>query len=146
MKDKNKKVFFVQKTGEEEFETESLWCIVDGDNFIVDNIPFIAKRVSLGDTIKVEFDEDDKQYYFDDFIASSGNTTVRIYFKNSNNIETVRNWLTENQCESEVLQARKIVAINIPKEVDYSPIKKYLDNGEDIGIWTYEESCLEHNY
>lgn len=142
----NKRVFFVQKIGDEEFETESLWCKIDGENFIIDNIPFIAKRISYGDTIKAEFDEDDKQYYFDDFVATSGNTTVRIYFENTNNIEKVRNWLVENGCESEALLERKIVAVNIPKEVNYYPIKKYLDNGEESGDWTYEESCLEHNY
>ena len=73
------KVFFVQQIDENKYETESLWCKVEDNLFIVDNIPFIAERVSLGDTIEVEFDEDDKQYYFEDFVASSGNTTVRIY-------------------------------------------------------------------
>lgn len=142
----NIKVAFVQKTGEREFETETLWCQVDGENFIVDNIPFVAKRISLGDTIKAELDQEDNMYYFDDFIATSGNSTVRIYFYNDNDIETVRKWLNENECESEVLKARSVVAINIPKKVNYSFIKNYLEKGEEEKKWTYEESCLEHQY
>ena len=51
-----------------------------------------------------------------------------------------------NDCESEVLQARNIIAVNIPKSVNYLPIKEYLEAGEKIGKWNYEESCLEHNY
>lgn len=146
MKNKNIRVFFVQKVGDEEFETESLWCLTDGDHFVIDNIPFIAGRIALGDMIRAAFDEDDQQYYFEDFVASSGNTTVRIFFKDGRDAETLRKWLSENGCESEVLMAKKIIAVNIPREVNYSPIKEYLDNGENSGIWTYEESCLEHNY
>jgi len=55
-------VFFVQKINDNEFETESLWCKKEGDYFIIDNIPFIARRVALGDTIKAEYDEEDKAF------------------------------------------------------------------------------------
>ncbi|MDR4891007.1 MULTISPECIES: DUF4265 domain-containing protein [unclassified Chryseobacterium] len=140
------KVAFVQEIGDGEYETETLWCDIDGDNFIVDNIPIIAKRISLGDTIKAEYDEDEKRYYFDDFIAVSGNTTVRVYVDDEKDIEGARKWLSEHKCESEVLLARNIIAINIPKEVEYKPIKEYLDKGEKNNIWTYEESCLMHAY
>lgn len=141
------KVFFVQQIGEKEYETESLWCKVDDSKFIIDNIPFIAKRISLGDTIEVEYDEDDKQYYFEDFIANSGNTTVRIYLYNENTdkMDEIRNWFQENRCNTEIFLDRNIIAINVPKDITYKPIKKYLDEGEG-SIWTYEESCLEHEY
>lgn len=141
------KVFFVQQIGENEYETESLWCKIDGDNFIIDNIPFVAKRISLGDTIKAEFDKDDEQYYFEDFVSNSGNTTVRlfVYENQSDKLEEIKKWLHENGCSTELFLERNIIAVNIPKDISYAPIKKYLDNGEDR-IWTYEESCLEHEY
>lgn len=141
------KVFFVQLTGEKEYETESLWCKSDGDYFVVDNIPFIAKRISLGDTIEAEFDDDDGQYYFEDFIASSGNSTLRLYvYENqTNKIDQIKKWLQEKQCSTEVFLDRNIIAVNVPKNVSYQPIKKYLDQGEG-NCWTYEESCLEHDY
>lgn len=72
------KVFFRQQ--KEGFETESLWCTKDGDHFVIDNIPFIAKGISLGDIIKVEYDVDEQIYYFDYFVTFSGNSTVRIIF------------------------------------------------------------------
>ncbi|SHM45047.1 protein of unknown function [Chryseobacterium carnipullorum] len=141
------KVFFVQETAEKEYQTESLWCKSDGDNFIVDNIPFIAERISLGDTIEVEYDEDDKQYYFEDFVESSGNTTVRIFvYKDyENKIEETRQWFKENGCDSEVFLDRNIIAVNVPANISYRPIKQYLDEGEG-NVWSYEESCLEHEY
>ncbi|WP_318641921.1 DUF4265 domain-containing protein [Flavobacterium ardleyense] len=147
IKDNSVKVGFVQKTGEGEFETETIWCEkIDDENFIVDNIPFIAKRISLGDTIKAEYDSDDEMYYFDDFVKTSGNSTIRIIFYNDKYIDSTREWLTKSGCESEVLQARSIVAVNVAKKVNYTPIRAFLEEGEQKGNWVYEESCLEHEY
>ncbi|WP_343642340.1 DUF4265 domain-containing protein [Chryseobacterium sp.] len=141
------RVFFVQQIVENKYETESLWCKVEDNLFIVDNIPFIAERVSLGDTIEVEFDEDDKQYYFEDFVANSGNTTVRIHVYNDydGKIEEIRSRLKDEGCNTEVFSERNIIAVNIPQAVSYKPIKEYLENGEG-NMWSYEESCLEHEY
>jgi hypothetical protein len=147
IKDNSVKVGFVQKTGEAKFETETIWCkIIDNENFIIDNIPFIAKRISLGDTIKAEYDSDDEMYYFDDFVKSSGNSTIRIIFYDDKSIDSTREWLTKRGCESEVLPARNIVAVNVPEKVDYFPIRDFLEEGEQKGTWVYEESCLEHVY
>lgn len=146
MKKGFKKVFFVQRITDDEFETESLWCAKKGDNYVVDNIPFITKRISLGDTIKAEYDENDKAYYFDDFVEVSGNSTIRLFFENENTIQKVRKELESLGCESEAFLARKIVAVNVPKELDYRPVKNYLENGEQNNLWTYEESCLAHEY
>lgn len=143
---KSVKVAFVQEVTKGEYETETLWCDINGDNFIIDNIPLIAKRVSLGDTIKAEYDEEEGRYYFEDFVSTSGNSTIRFFFYNDDLIDTTREWLNKYSCESEVLPARSIVAVNIPKEVVYSPIRAFLEEGEQKGNWVYEESCLEHDY
>jgi hypothetical protein len=144
--DNNKqKVLFVQRLNDNEFETESLWCIKDGNDYIIDNIPFIAKRISLGDKIKVEYDADEKAFYFDDFVSVSGNTTVRLYFKDETLIENVRRELIGLGCEAEIFLARKILSVNVPYNVNYKPIKEYLDKGEQQGKWQYEESCLAHD-
>lgn len=140
------KVLFVQKLGDNDFETESLWCIKSGSNFIIDNIPFVAKRISFGDTIKAEYDEEDKAYYFDDFVEISGNSTLRVYFNDASLIEEIRSQLNQLNCESEAFLTRKLIAVNVPKEIDYRPIRKYLEKGEVNGLWVFEESCLCHQY
>jgi len=140
------RVFFVQKNKKGEFETESIWCSIIGENqFKIDNIPFIANRIALDDIILAEFDENENAYYFDDFVSISGNTTIRLFFYETNYIEDTRRILSKYGCETEVLLQKKIVAVNVPKQVDYSVIKHYLDNGEFKNKWIYEESCLAHN-
>jgi hypothetical protein len=146
MENKGVKVAFVQKIADDEFETETIWCDVKGENFIIDNIPIIAKNIALGDVVKAEFDIDENRYYFEDFVANSGNSTIRIFVYDATTIAPIRKWLNDNKCESEVLPARNIVAVNIPKDIVYTPIKAFLEDGEKNGKWTYEESCLEHEY
>ncbi|MFL9483448.1 DUF4265 domain-containing protein [Chitinophagaceae bacterium LWZ2-11] len=142
----SEKVFFVQQKSNGELETESLWCEKKDEYFVIDNIPFIAKRIALGDTIKTEFDESDGTFYFDDFVEVSGNSTIRIFFDEREKIEVTRRELERLGCESEVLLVRKIVAVNVPRDLDYRPVKSYLEHGEKNNLWTYEESCLSHEY
>jgi hypothetical protein len=148
MEDRNnhKKVLFVQKIGEQEFETEGLWCIKKDEFYVIDNIPFVAKRIAVGDTIKAEYDEKENAYYFDEFIEVSGNSTIRLYVADDHAIESIRKELEKFGCESEVFLARKIVAVNIPKIVDYAPVKDFLRKGEHTNKWEYEEACLSHQY
>jgi hypothetical protein len=144
MNDIQKKVFFVQKDSSDGYQIESLWCTIFKNNFVIDNIPFVAKRVSLGDVISAEWDEDDQCYYFDDFISVSGNTTVRLFLQKEEDIKEVRDYLSSKNCESEIFLSQKTVAINIPKDVMYPPLKEYFEVGEESGKWVYEESCLAH--
>ena len=143
--DNRQKILFVQHLDNGQLETESLWCIKDGGNYIIDNIPFVAKRIALGDTIKAEYEADENAYYFDDFVSVSGNTTVRLYFSDDTLIEVVKNQLIEMGCETETFLARKILAVNVPYNLGYKPVKEYLDEGELQEKWEYEESCLAHN-
>lgn len=140
------KVAFVHKTGEDEYETETMWCTKQGENFVLNNIPFVVYNISSDDVFTSEFDEEEQRYYFDSLVARSGNTTVRIFFYDNNNIEPTRQWLNQHNCESEALLARNTVAVNIPKDVDYTLVKGFLDKGELESKWSYEESCLMHDY
>ena len=139
------KVFFVHQHKDGTFETESMWCIkITEDICELDNIPFVATRIALGDVIKVEFDKDQHCYYFDDFVTVSGYSTIRIYFEDENQIQQTRDKLVGFRCESEGFLSRKMIAVNIPTDVAYKPVKDFLDKGEANKQWQYEESCLCH--
>ena len=95
---------------------------------------------------KSRIDGEEKAYYFDEFIEMSGNSSIRTYFWDQHAIDSIRNKLGVFGCESEAFLARKIVAMNIPKKVDYTPVKDYLEKGEHEDKWEYEEACLSHQY
>ena len=139
------KVLFVKKRENGSFEIENIWCNKTVDKYyIVDNIPFVVDRISLGDVIRVELDEEEDRYYFEDFVAVSGNSTVQMHVHDEKIISKTRDDLSILGCETEAFLDRKIVAINVPKEISYHPVKVYLDKGEAANNWTYKESCLAH--
>lgn len=45
-------------------------------------------------------------------------------------------------CGSEISDSPRLVAVDIPQNIEYGLIKKYLDDGELSGKWDYEEACL----
>ncbi|MBW8687261.1 DUF4265 domain-containing protein [Chitinophaga sp. B61] len=49
-------------------------------------------------------------------------------------------------CGLETIRERHIIGVNIPKEMDYIPVRKYLQAGCSANKWDYEESCLCHTY
>ena len=139
------KVSFVHKYEDGSFETENMWCIkITDETYEIDNIPFIVRRVSLGDIITVAFDEEEQRFYFESFVSVSGNSTIRVYFEDENQIQLTRDRLVGFTCASEGFLSRKMIAVNVPSDVAYKPIKDFLDEGEANKQWEYEESCLCH--
>ena len=123
-----------------EFKIESVWARRSGDEYIIDNIPFFAKNLALGDVISVEWDEDDEAYYFDKLIRPSGNSVVRISPKDRSLTEKIGQEIVQLACEWESIENGNLIAINIPAVVDYDNIKRYITDSNDIV--DYQEACL----
>ncbi|UPK67970.1 DUF4265 domain-containing protein [Chitinophaga filiformis] len=141
------KVHFLQALEGDEYHTETMWCNKDSENYILDNIPCIAKNISLSDIISVEYDQGDDKYYFDEFIEYSGNSTVRLVIEDEVFRREINKEFEETfGCKTTMLKEMNLLAVNIRKNVDYRPIKIFLQNGEDQGKWNYEESCLSDEH
>ncbi|PSL19889.1 DUF4265 domain-containing protein [Chitinophaga ginsengisoli] len=141
------KVNFLQSTGEDEYITETMWCRKSGDSYILDNIPCVAKNISLGDAISVEYDEGEEKFYFEDFIAYSGNSTLRLIIEDDQFRKEVRKVFEDSfKCACEVLAQMNTLAINIPKDQNYRLIKEYVNVGSSDGKWQYVESCLSDEH
>ncbi|MBW8687262.1 DUF4265 domain-containing protein [Chitinophaga sp. B61] len=60
----------------EHIEIEHLWATkTENGDYIVENIPMVAQRLSLGDTLKAEYNNEDSTFYAVGYVAVSGNTT-----------------------------------------------------------------------
>ncbi|MBW8687263.1 DUF4265 domain-containing protein [Chitinophaga rhizophila] len=62
----------------------------------------------------------------EDFIAYSGNGTVRIAIADDAFRKNVSNQLIDLGCETEGLPAKNTLTVNIPKSVNYRSIKAFL--------------------
>jgi hypothetical protein len=138
------KVLLTYKDEEGNYQIESLWATKEGGYYRMDNIPFLAPNIALNDLVSVE--EDDGELHFDKLIEASGHSTIQMIIFNKGEVLNIGKELENFGCTWEGSHIETLIAIDIPKEIDYSVVKKYLDKGENENRWSYRESCLTHQY
>ena len=125
----------------EEDAIESMWVSPLNDYYIIANIPFYVQEFALGDIISVI--EKNGEYYADQLIEESGNSTIRIVFFDETIVLKIREELKTMGCNSELSDKSFLIAVNIPSEISYvGIIKPYLDKGYSDNLWDYEEACI----
>jgi hypothetical protein len=131
-------IYLPKKDGESDVET--LWAKRVGQYLQLDNIPFYAKGLAWGDVISVE-NESDGLFRFSGLVAASGHSTLRLWVARTEDVKAIRDYLRSLSCESE-LDLGRLIAVNVPPNVPYTSIKKFLDEQERMQILEYEEACL----
>ncbi|MCU0471376.1 MAG: DUF4265 domain-containing protein [Arcicella sp.] len=142
---KHKRILFEHNNNPEDgFDVESAWAVPLGKNhYKLDNILFYAPEYSLGDIVSV--DNKNGELFVTGLVSESGHSTVRIIFNNENDVDTTRVYLKSLGCDSEISDVPILISVDIPPNVTFSVVKKYLEEGEKLSKWSYEESCIAHN-
>jgi hypothetical protein len=124
------------------FAVESLWAKVCEDGvFEIDSIPFFAKLVSLGD--KVFADEDGQgNLVYKAHASYSKHSTVRIVIFDMEQVSHTRKMMSEMGCPTELSHNPKLIAVDIPPDVEIDRINALLKEGEKAGRWEYEEGAI----
>ena len=129
-------------------EAENLWAMALGSNrYRIDNIPFYVYGISLNDVVRAE--ETDGRLVFCEVVSRSGHSTYRVLIKDSagiNSADFKGRWraLEELGCTREIAKSRWI-AIDIPPETDVLSVYRFLEAGEEQGVWTFEEGYCGHS-
>jgi hypothetical protein len=138
------KLRFPFETAEGGEETETLWVIKREDGYEIDNIPFYAKEVALGDVVSAKPDANGVLWY-SELVRPSGHSTLQLWFSRQEDVESVREALRQRGCASELSDLPRLVAVDVPPHVPYASIKALLDQGEQAGQFEYQEACLGFN-
>lgn len=137
------KITFEYNDLEGQYALESAWAEKTGNNYKLDNILFYAPGYSLGDIVEVE--DRNGELFVTGLVEESGHTTVRIIFYEDEIINPTMVQLEEMGCRWEGSNIPTLMSVDIAPEIDYALIKKFLDEGEEKDLWSYEESCLAHD-
>lgn len=137
----HKKVRFEFENAEGGTEVESMWAIERAEGYEIDNIPFYVKSIACGDIVSARAD-DRGQLCFSGLIKASGHSTIRLLFSREEDVGAVREELRRRGCSSEVSDICRLVAVDVPPEVNYEALKVFLDDGERDDHFGYEEACL----
>lgn len=123
---------------------EGVWAepLADG-TFRVDNIPFHTYEAAFGDIVSAV--EQDGRLMFQNLIKPSGNSLLRVIALRPEVVPELCAGLSKLGCEVERTgNTGSLVAVNVPKEIDYSPVFEFLKRGMDEERWGVEEAVLCH--
>lgn len=149
MKDENVKILFRFFSDVlEEWTVETMWAeTVDAEKglYKLANIPFYAS-VSCDDIVYAEYDEDEERLTYRKTIEQSGNSTIQVVVMDKTIVTNdLRETFNSLGCESEKFSEEYFV-IEVPKHLDYKPIRKKLVELEEQEKIGYAEPNLAENH
>jgi len=133
----------------DEHTVETMWAeVVDDEKgyYKIDNIPFYVPVLASGDVVKAKYNDAEQMLTYVETIEHSGNSTIHVIIMDEElEIETLIKLFEELGCPSEGLNNRYL-AVEIPADVDYLPIKHKLQIMEEDEVMSYAETCLAANH
>lgn len=135
----------------EEHTAETMWAEVVNagkDYYRIDNIPFYVPVLASGDIVLAKFDEQEGMLTYKETIEHSGNSTIHVIITDEElELQTVFDLFTGLGCPCEG-KDDNYLAIEIPADMDYLPIKERLEFMEQDEVIGYAETCLArgHDY
>ncbi|GAB4092005.1 DUF4265 domain-containing protein [Flaviaesturariibacter terrae] len=128
---------------------ETMWAIpVDeaAGLYRLDSIPFYGPPIATDDIFFAEYVEEEQMLTFREVRERSGNSIVQVVLMQEPfDTAPLRGELMELGCPSEGLNDRYFV-LEVPADVDYSPVKKRLEELEAAGTIEYAEPVLSERH
>ena len=123
---------------------ESLWAEsgTRPDEYVLDNVPFFARAATIGDTVRVR--EEGENRWFDGLVHRSENSLVRVVFFDRNCVELVSECLLAIGCSTEYLRKYNLMAVSIPFNVSWGDVQTYLQTEAAAGRIDFEVPILRH--
>ena len=136
------KVVFPLKRAESDYETESVWAERLSENrFRILNSPFFVFGVSYEDVIEAE--PEGEIFRFVRVLQRSGRSTYRVILQGGRTVQGVDfadRWrpFHDRGCTYESAND-KYIAVDMPPDTDVPFLYRLLQDGEDKGVWVFEE-------
>jgi hypothetical protein len=131
---------FQDVTGD--FHIERLRASKADSCFRIESIPLFTPSVSKGDIVSAVEDED--EFHFEMVMDLSGHSTIQVRVFDEMYMEHAFEYLGALGCSWEFSREKKVMAVDIPDDVQYSRVLHYFEKGEEESKWTFKESSLSH--
>jgi hypothetical protein len=107
----------------------------------VRNTPFYFKGVSYLDRVRVRVDHERRELVFDEFVAGSGHSTVRVILMDPEVGAVLQSLLNRFGCTWEIYSGGLLWAIDVPPEVCYESLLPELVKLLEAGKIQIEEAA-----
>ena len=129
------------ESGYPPYAVEGMWTSRQADGtYEIENIPFYSYDVAVGDVVKAQ--DVDGELFYVERVRESGNSVIRMLIYDRGELDSVRAELRALGCDSEGDGA--VLAVNVPADVPYAPIFRFLSEGDRAKRWGFEEAVLCH--
>lgn len=120
--------------------SETLWALPTAipRQYRLDNVPFFAPDVSLGDVVYAEVRADALEFVA--VVEKSGHRTVGLRYYSDGTKSSVRAALVDMGCSVERGDDPKVLAVDIPPTASLEEVRAYLLGLEERGELTYYEN------
>ena len=142
------KVIFELEIEEDGFPpigTESLNAVrISEDSARLDNTPFFAGSVALGDVARCAKTSRPGIYRYEELLIAGGSKAISVIILDQDCKESISRFLDAHGCFHEYgdFGRFRMFAVEVDSSTDYGPISKYLDEQEKNGRISYAELCI----
>ncbi|MFI9384802.1 DUF4265 domain-containing protein [Kutzneria sp. NPDC052558] len=117
--------------------------------FRLTSAPVFAKRLAVGDVVRVVHYGPSRDPWIEEVLAWSGNSTIRVITFASGG-RAVEEELSKGVEALGGTTSPSMLAglfvVNVPKSTDYGRMRALLDEGEGRGVWEYEEAAISEHH
>ncbi len=123
---------------------EAIWCLptMSSNSFVVDNIPFYATDISMGDEIKAEVSS--AKLRFMKVLRKSKNTTVRLFAMQGSAESELIPKMQSFGGLTEKMEGSSLVAVSLPPTADLAGAFAYLDSESEKRRIGFEELSVRY--
>ena len=136
----NKRVKLVYHDLGGHLASESIWVTKDGKYYRVKNIPFFAPNLAFNDLVSVE--DYKGELFFESLIEPSGHSTIQIVFLDFKYFKEITDKLLYFNCSWEGCHLKEYIGVDVPYDVNYQKVHRYLKNMLKRNIIDFKEACL----
>ncbi|MFB7557079.1 DUF4265 domain-containing protein [Streptomyces brevispora] len=107
--------------------------------------PAFAKRLAVGDVIRVLHHGSPEEIWVDSVIESSGHSTVRVVFfraAGQDPEDNLRRELDRLGAQIHETSFHGMIAVDIPGTADYEAVRAVLEEGESRNLWEFDEGSI----
>jgi hypothetical protein len=122
------KVLLAYKDDEGNYHSEAVRAIKEGQYYRIKSIPVYTENIAFNDLVAAELKGN--ILFFDKLIEISGHSVVQMIIFDEKMVQAVGKALTKRGLSWVLGEQKDMIAIDIPKERSYAPIKKWL-----VKVW-----------
>ena len=143
MDNRRVKIFFPLEKDEDDYppaEVESLWATQRPHGYELDNIPFYAPGIALGDVVEATV-APDGGLEFKRVISRGGHSTYRILLREPrpDDPQFTVNELKNHGLMVEISGSPRLLAVDVSPSLSLERIEEFLFAGEDSNRWGLQE-------